>query len=292
MRLTIDHQTLSPRAQTLLQIWGHVQHEILYLSWALADVALLTPFALAVMGWARYWQPGLVLFWLLMLMLVAFNLTRLMSAIALPAQHQQAVMAVALLLVIVFTLPTLFHAGRSIFGFGWLGDIFTAVNQPGNNLWLRDVIVLLLLILVWVRGLQLGQRPYSVERAGLRLRIGGLMLAPLVIWLANTRLLWDSTPYILLFFLAGLTSLALIRAQAIEQNQQSAVRLASSVVYGRFPGQPPHHFYSGNGRSHHQRRSSRGNDRLVGSRLAWAAPDRFGSPHHLFVSACARVCSD
>ncbi|MEZ4589941.1 MAG: DUF4129 domain-containing protein [Chloroflexota bacterium] len=50
-------------------------------------------------------------------------------------------------------------------------------------------------------------------------RVGGLMLAPLVIWISNTRLLWDSTPYILLFFLAGLTSLALIRAQEIEQNQ-------------------------------------------------------------------------
>lgn len=219
MRLTVDRQSLDPRHEAVFRVWGYVQHELLYLSWALAYVALLTPFALAVMGWARYWPPGTVLLWLLVLMLVAFNLTRLMSALALPARHQQTVMAVALLLVIVVTLPTLFHAGRPIFTFGWLGDIFAAINEPGNNLWLRDLFLFALLIFVWARGLQLGRRPYSVERAGLRLRVGGLMLAPLVIWIANTRLLWDSTPYILLFFLAGLSGLALIRAQEIEQNQ-------------------------------------------------------------------------
>lgn len=223
MHLTADDQSLTLRYETLMRIWGHVQHEMLYISWALADVALLTPFALAVMGWARYWQPGLVLLWLLALMLFAFNLTRLMSALALPTQHQQAVTAVGLFLVIIVTLPTFFHADRAIFGFSWVGDFFAAINEPGNNLWLRDVILLFLLVLVWVRGLQLGQRPYSVERAGLRLRVGGLMLAPLVIWMANTRLLWNSTPYILLFFLAALTALALIRAQEIEQNQERSV---------------------------------------------------------------------
>ncbi|MCA9919101.1 MAG: DUF4129 domain-containing protein [Anaerolineales bacterium] len=223
MRLTVDRQSLNPRYELLMQVWGHVQHELLYLSWALADVALLTPFALSVMGWARYWQPGVVLIWLLALMLLAFNLTRLMSVIALPTQYQQAITAVALLLVVVVTLPTFFHAGRPIFRFAWVSDIFAAINEPGNNLWLRDVILLILLILVWVRGLQLGQRPYSVERAGLRLRVGGMILAPMVIWMANTRLLWSSAPYILLFFLAGLTGLALIRAQEIEQNQETSV---------------------------------------------------------------------
>jgi hypothetical protein len=203
-----------------MRAWGHVQHELLFVSWALGDAALLTPFVLAVMGWARYWQPGIVLLWLLMLMLFAFNLTRLMSAVQLPPQHQQSVMALTLFLAIVVTLPTFFHADRSIFGFGWVGDIMAAINEPGNNLWLRDVIVLAILVLVWVRGLQLGRRSYSVHRAGLRLRVGGLILAPLVVWLANTRLLWDSTPYILLFFLAGLTALALIRAKEIEQNQR------------------------------------------------------------------------
>ena len=219
MRLTVDRTTLSPRYETFLNAWGHVQHELLYLSWAIMDAALLTPFALAIMGWARYWQPGLVLLWLLVLMLFAFNLARLMSAVQLPPQHQQTVMALTLFLIIIVTLPTFFHGGSPIFRFAWVGELLAAINERGNNLWLRDVLIFGLIVLAWARGLALGQREYSIHRAGLRLRVGGLILAPLVIWLANTRLLWDSSPYILLFFLAGLTAVALIRAEEIEKGQ-------------------------------------------------------------------------
>lgn len=223
MRLTVDRNASSSRYESLMAVWGHVQHELLFVCWALADAALLTPFLLGIMGWARYWSPGIVLLWLLILMLFAFYFTRLMSAVQLPPQHQQTITAITLFLIVVVTLPTFFHEGSAAFRFGWVGEIMAAINKPGNNQWLRDVIIFATIVLVWVRGLQLGQREYSVYRAGLRLRVGGLILAPMVIWLANTRLLWDSTPYILLFFLASLTALAIIRAQEIEQEQQGVI---------------------------------------------------------------------
>jgi hypothetical protein len=220
MRLTVDRDTLSPRYEMLLTAWGHGQHELLYLSWAMMDVALLTPFLMGIMSWARYWPPGIVLLWLLILMLFAFNLTRLMSAIQLPPQHQQTVMALTLFLIVIVTLPTFFHENNSIFSFAWVRELMTAINEEGNSVWLRDVLVFGTIVLVWARGLQLARREYGINRAGLRLRVGGLILAPLVIWLANTSLLWDSSPYILLFFLAGLTAVALIRAEEIEKDQR------------------------------------------------------------------------
>ncbi len=220
MRLTVDRDTLSPRYEAFLTAWGHVQHELLYLSWAVMDVALLTPFLLGLMRWARYWPPGVVLLWLLVLMLFAFNLTRLMSAIQLPPQHQQTVMALTLFLIIVLMLPTFFHEGSSILSFAWVGELMIAINEKGNSVWLRDVLLFGTIVLVWARGLQLAKREYGINRAGLRLRVGGLILAPLVIWLASTNLLWDSSPYILLFFLAGLTAVALIRAEEIEKDQR------------------------------------------------------------------------
>lgn len=219
MRLTVNRDVLEPHYETLLNAWGYVQHELLYISWALMDVALLTPFLLGIMGWARYWQPGIVLLWLLVLMLFAFNLARLMSIIQLPPQHQQTVMALTLLLIILVTLPTFFHRGNPIFSFAWVPELMQAMNERGNNLWLQDFIVFGAIVLVWARGLQLAKRDYSINRAGLRLRVGGLILAPLIVWLANVRLLWDSSPYILLFFLAGLTAVALIRAEEIEKDQ-------------------------------------------------------------------------
>lgn len=219
MRLTIDRSALSTRTEALLKVWGYVQHELLYLSWAIMDAALLTPFMLGIMRFTRYWEPGLVLLWLLILMLFAFYLARLMSAIQLPPQHQQTIMALTLFLVIIMTLPTLFHEGMAIFRFAWVSEVMASINQEHNNLWLRDVMVFGLIVLAWARGLQLGQREYTIGRAGLRLRVGGLILAPLVIWLASTQLLWDSSPYILLFFLAGLTAVALIRAEELEREQ-------------------------------------------------------------------------
>ncbi len=219
MRLTIDRTAISPRTEALLTAWGYVQHELLYLSWAIMDAALLTPLALGIMRFARYWQPGLVLLWLLILMLFAFYLARLMSAIQLPPQHQQPVMALTLFLVIVVTVPTFFHAGSPVFRFAWVGELMASINEGGNNLWLRDMLVFGLIVLAWARGLQLVRREYTIGRAGLRLRVGGLILAPLIIWLASTQLLWDSSPYILLFFLAGLTAVAIIRAEEIEREQ-------------------------------------------------------------------------
>ncbi|VAW32194.1 hypothetical protein MNBD_CHLOROFLEXI01-1341 [hydrothermal vent metagenome] len=241
MRLTIDHTTLSPRYQALMTAWGHLQHELLYVTWAIMDAALLTPFLMSLMGWARYWQPEIVLLWLVVLMLFAFNLTRLMSGVRLPVQHQQTVMAVTLFLIIIVTLPTFFHGGSPIFRFGWVAEFMQAVNETGNNLWLQDVIVFGAIVLVWSRGLKLGRREYSISRAGLRLRVGGLLIAPMVVWLANTRLLWDSSPYILLFFLAGVTAVALIRAEEIEKGHSgqtlaldprwlTAVLLASLLI--------------------------------------------------------------
>ncbi|MAU00090.1 MAG: hypothetical protein CL608_23360 [Anaerolineaceae bacterium] len=220
MRLTVDRDTLSPRYEAFLTAWGHVQHELLYLSWAVMDVALLTPFLLGIMSWARYWPPGIVLLWLLILMLFAFNLTRLMSAIQLPPQHQQTVMALTLFLIIIITLPTFFHGGSTIFSFAWVSELMAAINEEGNSLWLRDVLLFGTIVLVWARGLQLARREYGINRAGLRLRVGGLILAPLIVWLASVRLLWDISPYILLFFLAGLTAVALIRAEEIEKDQR------------------------------------------------------------------------
>lgn len=220
MRLTVDRDTLSPRYEALLTAWGHLQHELLYLSWALMDAALLTPFLMGIMSWTRYWQPGIVLLWLLILMLFAFNLTRLMSVIQLPPQHQQTVMALMLFLIIVVTLPTFFHEGVPIFSFAWISELMAAINESRNSVWLRDVLTFGTIVLVWARGLQLGRREYGINRAGLRLRVGGLILAPLIVWLASTQLLWDSSPYILLFFLGGLTAVALIRAEEIEKDQR------------------------------------------------------------------------
>ena len=196
--------------------WGYVQHELLYLTYGLMDVALITPVALALMRWARYWPPGEVLLWLLLIMLLPFNLARLMSALQIPPSRQQSVMAVSLILTIVIVVRSLLHDPQSLFDFRWMAEFYTSLATE-NGLWARDFSIFVLIALMWARGIRLATRSFDVQRIGLRLRVGGLMFAPVAIWFAYQRLLWDVTPFLLLFFVAGLTAIALVRAEEVEQ---------------------------------------------------------------------------
>ncbi|HID51338.1 MAG TPA: DUF4129 domain-containing protein [Anaerolineae bacterium] len=200
----------TPSANKLRRGWAYVQHELIYLTWATMDVSLLVPLMMAIMLWARLWPPGLVLLLTLSIMLFSFNLTRLMGALGLPPGRQQIVTAVTLLLVILFSLGTLVHSGS------------VPLFRDNGGLLIQDSILFVVIVLLWVRGIQLAKRGYSIQRAGLRLRIGGLILAPLLI-IFSKQLWWDVTPFIMLFFLAGFTAVALIRAEEAEQDQSGQI---------------------------------------------------------------------
>ncbi len=61
--------------------WNILRHEFLYILWALMDLAILTPLILAFAPWTRFWPPGLMVVLLLLMMLIPFNLSRLMSSL-------------------------------------------------------------------------------------------------------------------------------------------------------------------------------------------------------------------
>lgn len=219
MRLTLDPTIASPRTQRLLQVWGVLQHELLFLMWGLMDVVLVTPVAMSLMRWTRFWQPGYFMLLLFFIMMLAFNLTRFMSALNIAPERQQTIIAVVLFLNAVLLLRSLFHNPTSLFDLSWIRAFFLSVNERGNTLWIQDVLLFGLILLMWVRGLQLAIRNYTVNRIGLRLRLGGLIFAPFIVWLGINQLVWDVTPFLLLFFLAGLTAVALVRAEEIEKEQ-------------------------------------------------------------------------
>lgn len=204
------------QAPRILTLWGHFQRELIFISWATMEIALLTPTSMALMPWTGFWSPAQVALWLLCLLLLAFNLIRLMSLLWLNAEIQRNILVAGFLALVFVTFPILLYQQGSIFDLSWLAGFFENLAGEGNQLWTRDLSLFLLMLLVWWRGIRLAGQNLSVHRAGLRLRIGGLLLAPLAIWSAR-RLAWDVTPYVLLFFFAGLTAVALARA---EQNEK------------------------------------------------------------------------
>lgn len=211
----ISHQPTDQPATPLAASWGPVRRELFPLSWALMDVALITPLALSLLRWTRYWPPGQMALFVLLLLLLPYNLVRLMSLLNWPKQQQQRVLTAVLLFTLFITLRTLLHG--SLLDFRWLGQIGTALRQSRGSFWLRDIGLFFLVVVAWSRGQAMVERQPDINAMGLKLRVGGLLFTPLVIWLATARLLFTMAPFVLLYFLAALTAVALIRAEQIEQ---------------------------------------------------------------------------
>ena len=200
--------------------WGTVRHELLFLSFALMETTLLTPVVLVILGWARYWPASLVMLWLLLVMLLPLNLVRLMSLLHVGLDRQRRALMVALLLVVLLSWRQLLYAPASPFDFGWLGQFAANLAEGDSLVWARDLSIFVITVLVWWRGIRLATRQPAIGNVGLRLRLGGLILAPFMIWFSARFLTVSIVPFLLLFFLAALTAVALVRAENIEQEQR------------------------------------------------------------------------
>lgn len=216
----------SPRSW---QAWGLIKQELVYLCWALMEVSLIAPFALFVMGWARFWNAGQFTLWLLLLILLPFNLVRLLSALQIPRKQQWRILFAALFITMIISWRGLLYAPRPLFDIGWLGEFVGHLGDLGNPLWGRELTVFLFALFAWWRGLRLVQMTPDIYRVGFRLRLGVLLLAPLAFLLHASGHLWGATPFVLLYFLAGLTSVSLIRAEQIEREHSG---FAASLTPG------------------------------------------------------------
>ncbi len=199
--------------------WGLVRHELLFLSYALLEIALVTPVVLVILSWARYWPPLHVALWMLLVMLLPLNFIRLMGLLHWDVKRQRRVLIIALLLTLLLSWRLLLYDAASLFDLGWLRLFLGSFAEGGNLLWTRDLSVFLITLLLWWRGIRLAMRHPEINNIGLRLRLGGLILLPLIVWFGTSFLDVSMVPFVLLFFLAGLTAVSLVRAENIEQER-------------------------------------------------------------------------
>lgn len=201
------------------ETWRYARHELLYLAWAGAEAALVGCLAVAFTPWARYWpiyQLGLLLF---LLILIPFNLSRVFNLAHVSHGRQQLILIGLLLPVLFLALNQLLYEDTSLLGFRWLSAFYARLTQSGNPFWIRDVTVVIFVSLSWSRGIALIGREVDVDRLGLRLRVGALILAPILIALAGNQQAARVAPFVLLYMLSSLISVALTRAEEIEQGE-------------------------------------------------------------------------
>lgn len=210
--------------KNLLLAWAYTRREIVFISWALMEDALITPLSLAILPWADQWWGRQRLFvGILLLMLSGFYLARLLSWLKLPAQDQKKILLIMGVLLLFFAVRTINYQPESLFDFRWIRQSLRNLAVAGSNLWLRDLFLLALTALSWWRGMTLLNRDIDVVRVGERFRLGGLLLAPLIILLASLRLDWSILPFLLFFFVISLTAVALTRAESTEKEQTAVL---------------------------------------------------------------------
>lgn len=211
-----DRRSLTAPAAT---IWGYIRHELLFLSFALMEIALVTPVVMVILSWARYWPAFQIALWLLLLMLLPLNLVRLMGLLRFELRIQYRVLIIALLTTIVLSWRLLLYSAPSLLDFGWLRQFAGSLGEGGNLLWTRDLSMFIVTAFMWWRGIRLASRYPEINNVGLRLRLGGLIFMPLVVWFGNSFLDISVVPFVLVFFLSGLAVVSLVRAENIEQER-------------------------------------------------------------------------
>ncbi len=205
--------------ESLTAVWRFARHEILYLLWALMEISFVAPLFLAAMPWARFWSPGIFTLWLLFLMLIPFNLIRVMSLITIPRDRQRLVLVGGLIATILLSMRALLYEPSSLIDMAWLGEFFAHSGEPENPLWGRDVAVFLMVSLMWWRGISLAGRSVDIGDIGIRFRIFSLLIAILVAGVAESLLTFSVTPFVLLFFFSSLMAIVLTRIEQLEIDQ-------------------------------------------------------------------------
>ena len=223
--------------------WNVFRHESLFVTWALMEVALIAPLFLAFAPWTRFWSPSATAVWLLLIMLVPFNLSRLTSVLKIPVQRQQIIMVAALFMALLIGWRLMLYSPSGISQTGWLASIIGHLGDTSDPRWSRELAVFVVICLMWWRGIALAGRGVDYRDVGLRMRLGVLFAVFFVAGLAGSRLAWSVTPFILLFLFASLVSVVLTRVEQLELSRSgrsfpveplwllSVVLVAAAVVF-------------------------------------------------------------
>ncbi len=196
--------------------WHFVKQELLYLCWALMDTAVITPLLLLTMPWARFWPVGVMTIFVLLLILLPFNLARLMSALAMRPARQRLLLIAVFFFTLLLAWRMVLFAPRPFSEFDWLVEAILSIGSPTDAIWARQLILFVTVFVGFWRGLRLVRLRPEIRKIGLRLRLGAIAFSVIAIISIGEQPFWSPVGFILLYYLVGLTAVALVRAEQVE----------------------------------------------------------------------------
>jgi hypothetical protein len=147
------------------------------------------------------------------LVLAVVYFSRIMDRLQFDLLYQRVILIVAVVITTVLIMRSLLYPGYSLFDPGWLGKAGGALlyfySLP------PEASVVAIVLLLWWRGLSIGQRNLTFQGVGFSFRLGVLLLVfstPLLSILG-----YDFTTLILPFFFFSLMAIALARVEEVNQ---------------------------------------------------------------------------
>lgn len=234
-----------------------LRREVIYLTRALAEACLLTPWLTGLAALYRPVRMVSVTSAVFGIILGASYLARATQALGVSARRQRAAAAAAMLFTSVWVLYGLGLVPRGRPDWPWLLSILRGLFDPWNLL-PPSLAVVLGVVFVWWRGLRLALKSFSVLDVSIGFQIGVLLFAVFVV-LSPAPTQAEVNPHIVAFFFCQLLAIGLTRVETIGDQpggrrspfgrwwvaalalSTGLVLLAAGAVYGLVMGAGPEH---------------------------------------------------
>lgn len=212
----VDSKQPTTNRQRLTAIWTYTRPEILQICRLLSEITILIPLIYWLSPWAQLWPPISLTLWLLVTMLIPLNLSRVMSMYRISSSWQGSILMGVGLLFVGLTVRLVLFQHYALFDPAWLAEFGRNLAVPDHpNSW-RNLAIMLIAIIVWWRGISLIGRFTDIHELSLRFRLMSFVIVPAVIGFSAGHINWDISPYILLYLLASLLTIAITRAEQVE----------------------------------------------------------------------------
>lgn len=189
----------------------HARRELVFLALGMMDVCVFAPLFVALLSSVVPTLPVALTAALLGAVLAVHYLARLMLHLPLRPALRSSLLGTGVLVSGLLAIHHFLHPQVRFLNLAWLVGIFSDLQRENLP---HDVLIFLLVLFLWWRGLVLAQRRLDSESVAFRFR-SGLVLLAVTVALSGSILSWPYYHFVFIFFFASLLGIALARAEEV-----------------------------------------------------------------------------
>ncbi len=192
---------------------AHARRELVFLALGTMDVCVFTPLFVVLLSPIVPTQPVALTAALLGAVLAVHYLARLTLHLSLRPALRSSLLGTGVLVSGLLVIHQFLHAQVRLLDPTWLVGIFSDLQRENLP---HDVLIFLLVLFLWWRGLVLAQRRLDSGSVAFRFR-SGLVLLAVTMALSGSIFPWPYHHFVFVFFFASLLGIALARAEEVGQ---------------------------------------------------------------------------